>query len=89
MAIISSDKSREFESLDQGVKMIAKQFRTLLDMEGVKAIEGKGKDFDPNLYHAIASEESDEGAGKVLEEIRKGYMLNGKVIRPALVKVSK
>ncbi len=89
LAILSSEKSGDFKSLDQGVKMIAKQFRSLLDMEGVKSMEAKGKEFDPNLHHAISSEESKDGSGKVLEEIRKGYTLNGKVIRPALVKVSK
>merc|ERR1711916_103848 len=85
LAILSSEKSGDFKSLDQGVKMIAKQFRSLLDMEGVKSMEAKGKEFDPNLHHAISSEVSKDGSGKVLEEIRKGYTLNGKVIRPALV----
>ncbi len=83
---ISEDKS----SLLDGVSMIKKNFDDFLQKQGVEIIDSKGKEFDPNMHHAVLSEEV-EGTeeGIVLEELQKGYMLKEKVIRPAMVKVSK
>ncbi len=83
---ISEDKS----SLLDGVSMIKKNFDDFLQKQGVEMIDSKGKEFDPNMHHAVLSEEA-EGIeeGIVLEELQKGYMLKEKVIRPAMVKVSK
>ncbi len=83
---ISEDKS----SLLDGVSMIKKNFDDFLQKQGVEIIESKGEEFDPNRHHAVLSEEV-EGTeeGIVLDELQKGYTLREKVIRPAMVKVSK
>lgn len=80
----SSDKK-----LSDGIKMIYKQMAELLQRFGVKEIESQGSDFDPNFHHAVLSEPSDEfESNKIIETMQKGYTLNGKVIRPAMVKVA-
>jgi len=77
------------ESLLEGVEMTLKKLRKVLEQESVTEIENpEGKAFDPSKHHAVATEESDALDGTVLEQIRKGYTLKGKVIRPAIVKVA-
>jgi molecular chaperone GrpE len=70
--------------------MTLKKFRKVLEQEGVTPIDNpEGKIFDPSKHNAIAVvEQVDVGDGTVLEEIRKGYVMRGKVIRPTIVKVS-
>ena len=68
--------------------MTLNQFREALSKEGVEAIESV--DFDPELHHAVEQAESAEHAeGAIIDQIRKGYKLKDKVIRPTLVKVAK
>jgi molecular chaperone GrpE len=70
--------------------MTLKKLRKVLEQEGVTPIENtEGKIFDPSKHHAaLAVENGDVAEGTVLEEIRKGYMMKGKVIRPTIVKVA-
>jgi len=68
---------------DSGVKLSIKHFLDILEQEGVKRIETRGADFDPNLMEALATAPGDEG--KVMEETRVGYTLYGQVLRPAQV----
>jgi molecular chaperone GrpE len=78
------------ESLKKGVDMVFRQFQTTLEREGVTAINAVGQPFDPNYHEAVMQVESDEHeSGVVVEELRKGYMLHDKVVRPAMVKVSR
>lgn len=66
------------------------QMQSFLKKQGVEEIESLKKEFDPNFHEAIEQiENKDFGSGIVIEEIKKGYALDGKVIRPAKVKVSK
>ncbi len=75
---------------DEGLGIVVSQFRKALQDEGVEEIEAVGKKFDYNLHHAVATEESDEHEdGTVVKEVRKGYTINGKVVRPSYVVVSK
>ena len=70
--------------------MIARLFRAVLEKAGVKAIEAVGRPFDPAYHQAVAQVESSDGdANLVVEEIQKGYLLEGRVLRPAMVKVSR
>ncbi|MGA2967996.1 MAG: nucleotide exchange factor GrpE [Candidatus Levyibacteriota bacterium] len=73
----------EKHTQDEGVKLSIKHFLDILENEGVKRIETVGKTFDPNLMEAITTQEGEEG--KVLEEVRSGYMLYDSVLRPAQV----
>ena len=71
----------------QGVEMTMKKLRTVLEKEEVSPIECIGQAFDPSKHEVIAKVENDE-EGKIIEEIRKGYIMNGKVIRPSFVKIT-
>lgn len=78
------------EDLLEGVEMTLKKLRKVLEQEGVTPIESpEGKVFDPTRHNAVVTEEKDDVPEcTVLEEIRKGYIMRGKVIRPTIVKVA-
>ena len=90
LAVKNGEISTSPESLIEGVEMTLKKFRKVLEQEGVTPIDNpEGKIFDPSKHNAIAVvEQVDVVDGTVLEEIRKGYVMRGKVIRPTIVKVS-
>lgn len=81
--------SDELKGFLKGYEMIYKQIVTLLENQGVKVIETKDKEFDPNFHQAVMTV-SDENykPGMIVEELQKGYMLKDRVIRASLVKVS-
>ncbi len=68
-----------------GVNLIYRKFRATLELQGLTQIEALGKPFDPNLHEAVRQDKGREGI--VIEEIRKGYQLHDKVIRPTMVVV--
>lgn len=73
----------------EGVGMIYKQLKTVLDKNNIIAIEDEGHEFDPNFHNAVMVEENpDFESGIVIQSMQKGYTLNGKVIRPSMVKVA-
>ncbi|MCQ9208899.1 MAG: nucleotide exchange factor GrpE [Omnitrophica bacterium] len=85
-----ANKMNDFKSLHQGVEMILKQIHQLLEKNGVKKIECLGKPFDPACQEAIAHIETDKNPeDTVVEEVQKGYLLEDRLIRPAVVKVAK
>lgn len=73
----------------ESIKLIYDHFLRTLEKNGLEKIDSVGKKFDPYMHEAIMIEETDNDDGTVLEEFRKGYKLNGKVIKPSKVKVSK
>jgi molecular chaperone GrpE len=78
------------EVVIEGLEGILKNIDSLLASEGVREIEAVGTPFDPNVHDAIAySERDDLAENTVTAEIRKGYMLNTRVLRPSLVEISK
>lgn len=77
------------DSFVQGMKMIYDQLIAVLDKSNVQEIKALGEDFDPNMHNAMLMADSDEyESGKVCEVLQKGYTLNGRVVRPAMVKVA-
>lgn len=73
-----------------GMKMVFKQLQDFLASCGVETIEATGEHFDPNIHEAIAQEENAEvEEGVVIRQLRKGYRLKDRLIRPANVVVSK
>jgi len=68
-----------------GVKLIYRKFKATLESQGLTRIEALGKPFDPNLHEAVRQDKGEEGI--VIEEIRKGYQLHDKIIRPTTVVV--
>jgi molecular chaperone GrpE len=74
----------------KGVELIHGKLHDLLRKQGLTPIDALGMDFDPNLHQAVVHEESPEHReGEVIGELRKGYMLNDRLLRPAMVKVAK
>jgi len=73
----------------EGMWLVERKLRTVLESEGLEAIDSLGKPFDPYLHQAVAHIESDEPEGTVIEEHQKAYRLHDRVIRPALVTVAK
>jgi molecular chaperone GrpE len=89
-AFESANKMGDYKSLHQGVEMILKEIHKLLEKNGVKSIECLGKAFDPVQQEAIAHVASDKyPENTVVEEVQKGYLLEDRLIRPAVVKVAK
>jgi molecular chaperone GrpE len=74
----------------KGIELIHGKLHDLLRKQGVKAMDVLGADFDPNVHMAVMHEESPEHReGEVIGELQKGYMLNDRLLRPAMVKVAK
>jgi len=89
VAVESGGSSNCSERIVQGVQMTLKKLRKLLEKEEVSPIESVGEPFDPSKHLATAKiVKKDVEEGKVVEEVRKGYIMKGKVIRPSIVKVS-
>jgi molecular chaperone GrpE len=75
---------------DDGLAQIVKQFEEFLKKEGIEPIETEGKQFDPTTMDILEEVESDNANPDfVAEEVQKGYIINGKVLRPAKVKIAK
>jgi molecular chaperone GrpE len=87
-ALRSARAAAGSDSLIEGLEMIVRLFRSALDKAGVKAVEALGQPFDPTVHQAVALEEGD-GDPVVVEEVQKGYCIEGRVLRPAMVKVSR
>jgi molecular chaperone GrpE len=73
----------------EGMWLVERKLRRVLESEGLEPIDSLGKPFDPYLHQAVAYIESDEPEGTVIEEHQKAYRLHDRVIRPALVTVAK
>jgi len=73
----------------EGMWLVERKLRSILDAEGLEPIDSLGKPFDPYLHEAVAYVESDEPEGTVIQEHHKAYRLHDRVIRPALVTVAK
>ena len=82
-------KSDEFKDTMLGIELIEKELISSFDKNGIKSFESVGKKFDPNFHQALNEVESEQEDGMVINEIQKGYMLNDRLLRPALVSISK
>ncbi len=79
----------EADSHKQGMELIAKQFMTVLEKLGVSEIEAEGQPFDPEKHNAVMHvEDENVGENTIVEVFQKGFTLNDKVIRFAMVKVA-
>lgn len=79
---------RSFEAFFKGVSMVRKQLMDVLTGEGVEPIEDPvGKMLDPNIHDAIAAQDGGGEHGTIIEEVQKGYVFKGLVLRPAKVRV--
>lgn len=79
----------EDKGFKEGMEMIFKQLFDVLEKSGLQEIPALGEEFDPNVHNAVMTEDTDEyESNKVSGVMQKGYTLNGKVIRPSMVKVA-
>jgi molecular chaperone GrpE len=90
-AIESTESSKDFDALHEGILLVERQIRTVLENKyGVKVIEAVGKEFDPTIHDAVMMEESEKHEeDTVIEDFQKGYIMHDRVIRPSKVKVAK
>jgi molecular chaperone GrpE len=89
LAVKSGRSSEPAEPVLQGVKMTLSKLEKVLKNQGVSPIECVGKPFDPSKHNAVAKvERNDVDECTVIEEVRKGYTMREKVIRPSIVKIS-
>ena len=83
------DAANPEDKFAEGMQLILKQLQDVLTKNNVEEIKALGEDFDPAFHNAVMTEESSEyESGKVSKVYQKGYMLNKKVIRPAMVSVA-
>ncbi|MCB1097679.1 MAG: nucleotide exchange factor GrpE [Verrucomicrobiae bacterium] len=82
-------KAEEGSSIYLGMSMVLKQIEDFLSEQGVETIPAVGQPFDPNVHDAVAQESSDEVPdGHVVAQVRRGYKLHERLLRPAGVRVS-
>jgi len=87
---LHADTATDASIYRQGVELILKQLHDLLKRRGVTIIESLGTDFDPNVHQAVMHDVSTEHReGEVMQELRRGYRLRDRLLRPAMVKVAK
>ena len=78
------------EAYRKGIELIHTKLHDILRKHGVRPMETLGADFDPNLHQAVIHESSpDHREGEVIDELRRGYLIGDKLLRPAMVKVAK
>jgi len=88
-AVDSMNASTDIDKLREGISGIHRQLATVLEKNGVEQIIADGAAFDPNLHNAVMRvEDSDVPTDTVVEVLQPGYTIGGRVLRPALVKVS-
>jgi molecular chaperone GrpE len=84
----TASKATDIDTLATGVQMIFKQLHNALTQLGVEPVNAVGTMFDPNQHEAVMRVEDDtQPDGMVVEELQKGYKVNGRVVRPSMVKV--
>lgn len=86
-AIRNNEQSKDIAAINEGINLIAQKFRSILAQKGLESVSSVGQPFNVDLHEAITNipAPSEDMKGKVVEEIEKGYSLNGKVIRFAKV----
>ena len=72
-----------------GIELIYRKLSSILEAEGVVAMQAEAQPFDPNLHEAISQEDNDHyESGQIIEVIKQGYMIGERVLRPALVRIA-
>ncbi|MDX1952123.1 MAG: nucleotide exchange factor GrpE [Verrucomicrobiota bacterium] len=90
MLAANNPQANSADALKTGVSMISSQLRSALQDAGLEEIDAAGKPFDPNFHEAVSQQENaDVPEGYVAQQLRKGYKLRDRLIRPATVIVSK
>ncbi|MDB6032683.1 MAG: GrpE protein [Verrucomicrobiales bacterium] len=89
-AASGSNQNVSVQSLQTGVNMILSQLKSVLSETGLEGIDAVGQKFDPNIHEALSQQETaDVPEGQVVQQLRRGYKLRDRLLRPAAVVVSK
>ena len=89
-ALRAAAQKPDLAAMTQGVQLIYRQLMDVLARAGVTRIETLGKPFDPHQHEAVAQARADDhqADGTIVEEVQVGYLMHGKMLRPAMVKVA-
>jgi molecular chaperone GrpE len=89
-AITHSRDESSLDALREGVELTLKGLKDSLGRSGVEEVEAEGASFDPRFHEAVyEAEHQDAAPGTVIQELQKGYTFNGRLLRPAMVVVSR
>ena len=89
LALGAAKSTENSTAVAEGLRIVLKKFRDLLAAEGLSKIETIGKKFDPTLHEAVERIPCDgEEEGTILEEVREGFTMKGKLVRPSIVKIA-
>ncbi len=87
-ALAQAEHAKDMKQITEGLGFLHKSFSSFLKSEGLSVLETTGKEFDPHQAEAMEQVEVEEDqVGKVLNEVQKGYSFQGRIIRPARVRV--
>jgi molecular chaperone GrpE len=87
LAIATADKSPETKGFIEGLQMVQKRLVASVESEGLEQIDAVGKPFNPELHEAVDRVQGNGEQDLIVEEVRKGYIFKGRVLRPSMVKV--
>jgi molecular chaperone GrpE len=88
-ALEHASKTEDFKSIHEGIKIVLNELLKVLERAGVEPVKALGKKFDPNFHEAFFQEERDDMKPEtVISEHQKGYVLNGRLLRPSMVSIS-
>lgn len=82
-------RALEHTEIKEGLLLVKKQMEDVFKKFGVQEVETEGKKFDPHFHEAVQKVDSDKPENEIVEVMQKGYILNGRLIRPAMVIISK
>ncbi len=89
-AIQHGCKTEDVKAIVEGVQLTFNSFLKVLEKFGVTRVDALEKEFDPNVHEAIAQEtREDKAPGTVVTELQKGYIMDGRLLRPSMVTVAK
>ena len=83
------EKSTVLKNLVVGLESVEKEMHVVFERNGVKPFESMNEVFDPELHQAVSYKNSDKKSGAIIEEMQKGYKIANRLLRPAMVTVSK
>jgi molecular chaperone GrpE len=90
LAVAAAEETRDFDKMLRGVEMVYGERKEVLRAEGLDPIEAKGRVFDPSLHEAAVETPGDTDGNLIVTEVlRPGYMFKGRVLRPAMVRVTR
>ena len=90
LGLSASVKAKNLDDLCKGMELTLEMFNSVMEKFGITMIEPKGEKFNPELHDAVSMQETDDSnSGIIIEVMQKGYTLNGRLIRPAMVVVAK